>query len=133
MLTKVLSVAALAFVALAQDENSPPELRGLWEGSLQSGFAQANPSIPNRYVANSPSQALSRGTHGLDSTCRACSSEHYPPVACLSPFEHQCSHASGLVHPLRCATRALVDEHTTRLSHASSAQRQGLTFSSLQL
>lgn len=51
MLTKILSVAAMAFVALAQDENSPPELRGLWEGTLQSGFAQANPSVPNRLVA----------------------------------------------------------------------------------
>jgi hypothetical protein len=48
MFAKVLSVAALAFVAFAQDENSPPELRGLWEGTLQSGFAQANPQVPNR-------------------------------------------------------------------------------------
>lgn len=48
MMNKLLTLAALAAVARAQDENSPPDMRGAWEGKLESGFAQANPTVPNR-------------------------------------------------------------------------------------
>jgi hypothetical protein len=50
VLGAIAGTVLLSSTTFAQDSPSPAVFRGVWEGNVNSAFAAANPSIPDRYV-----------------------------------------------------------------------------------